>query len=55
MPVKLDTILFAQHTFGIMRAFHTAYAAHKMLALTEFLANNFADFQYSAGKNRDFV
>ena len=31
--------------------------AHKMhVFLTEsFLANNFADFQYSAGKNQDFV
>ena len=39
-PVKLDAIMFAQHTLVInvqeVHAFHTAYACYKCVFLTEF-------------------
>ena len=54
-PTKLVVILFAQHTLAIMRVFHTAYACSQNAHVPDsFLANSFADFQYSAGKKSRF-
>ena len=60
-PTKLDAIIFAQNMLVIkvqeICAFHTAYACYKCACfLQTFLANNFSDFLYIAGKkNQEFL